>query len=118
MYYLITFACYGHHLHGSESGSVDRRHNVPGTHILDSNPARAAAETKQMEQAPWKLSGKSVPIANGSYSGCLQVICQPTSRHGSTRYLWKEEHVSAAVQYVAFEQGEAMAVYQSDASEP
>ena len=30
MRYFITSACYGAHLHGDESGSVDRHHNVPG----------------------------------------------------------------------------------------
>jgi hypothetical protein len=39
--YPITFACYGRHLHGSESGSVDREQNVPGTPILDVDSARA-----------------------------------------------------------------------------
>jgi hypothetical protein len=30
MTYLITFVCYGCHLYGYESGSVDRGHNLPG----------------------------------------------------------------------------------------
>jgi len=34
MRYFITFACYGAHLHGDESGSVDRNHLVPGKHAL------------------------------------------------------------------------------------
>jgi hypothetical protein len=53
--YLITFACYGCHLHGSESGSVDPAHNVPGTPILDGNTARAAFERQRMEQSPYHL---------------------------------------------------------------
>jgi REP element-mobilizing transposase RayT len=35
------------------------------------------------------------------------------AQHGSTRWLWKPEHVSAAIQYVVAEQGEAMSVFQS-----
>jgi len=35
------------------------------------------------------------------------------ARHGSTRWLWKPEHVSAAIRYVIDEQGEAMAVFES-----
>jgi REP element-mobilizing transposase RayT len=35
------------------------------------------------------------------------------TRHGSTRWLWKPQRVSAAIQYVVAEQGEAMAVFQS-----
>jgi REP element-mobilizing transposase RayT len=50
MTYFITFACYGCHLHGVESGSVDRLHNLPGSRILESNPQRAANERQLMEQ--------------------------------------------------------------------
>lgn len=34
------------------------------------------------------------------------------ARHGSTRWLWRAEHISAAVQYVVSEQGEAMSVFE------
>lgn len=37
------------------------------------------------------------------------------ARHGSTRWLWKPEHVSAAIQYVVAEQGDAMSVFLSEA---
>jgi len=33
------------------------------------------------------------------------------ARHGSTRWLWKPRHVSAAIQYVVAEQGEPMSVF-------
>ncbi|HXB72042.1 MAG TPA: transposase [Candidatus Acidoferrales bacterium] len=35
------------------------------------------------------------------------------ARHGSTRWLWKPQHVSAAIQYVVAEQGDAMSVFES-----
>jgi hypothetical protein len=35
------------------------------------------------------------------------------ARHGSTRWLWKPRHVSAAMQYVAGEQGDAMSAFES-----
>ena len=35
------------------------------------------------------------------------------SRHGSTPYLWKSEHVRAAMEYVIHGQGERMAVWES-----
>ena len=35
------------------------------------------------------------------------------ARHGSTRYLWTEDGVRAAVQYVVREQGESMAVFET-----
>ena len=34
------------------------------------------------------------------------------ARHGSTRYLWKQEDMEAAVHYVVHEQGEAMEVFE------
>ena len=55
MVYPITFACYGSHLHGGESGSVDREHNTPGTPILKVVPVRAAFEAELMDQAPYHL---------------------------------------------------------------
>ena len=33
---------------------------------------------------------------------------KPWSRHGSTRYLWKERHVEIAIDYVVNRQGEAL----------
>jgi REP element-mobilizing transposase RayT len=35
------------------------------------------------------------------------------ARHGSTRYLWKPEHVEAAIEYVVHHQGEPMAVFEN-----
>jgi REP element-mobilizing transposase RayT len=35
------------------------------------------------------------------------------ARHGSTRWLWKPQHVAAAIQYVVAEQGDAMSVFES-----
>ena len=55
MTYLITFACYGCHLHGEESGSVDPAHNVLGTPILEPNSVRAAWEEQRMDQPPYYL---------------------------------------------------------------
>jgi REP element-mobilizing transposase RayT len=53
--YLITFACYGHRLHGDADGSVDREHNVPGNRLLEPHAGRVAAEKKLMDQAPYLL---------------------------------------------------------------
>lgn len=33
------------------------------------------------------------------------------ARHGSTRWLWKDEHLQEAIHYVTEEQGEAMALF-------
>jgi REP element-mobilizing transposase RayT len=35
------------------------------------------------------------------------------ARHGSTRWLWRREHVSTAIRYIAKEQGQPMAVFEA-----
>jgi REP element-mobilizing transposase RayT len=158
--YLITFVCYGRHLHGSESGSVDKEHNMPGTPILEVDSARAAAERDRMCQAPYDLD----QIRRDAVLEAIQEVCahrgwsllaahvrsnhvhtvveaevppervmhdfktyashrlnrmsldEPNrkrwARHGSTRWLSKPQHVSAAIQYVVSEQGDAMSVFE------
>ena len=160
--YLITFACYGCHLHGSESGSVDPEHNVPGTPILEVVSMRAAAEGELMDQAPYELD----QTRRDAVLEAIQEVClhrgwglraahvrsnhvhlvadaevppervmsdfkayaslrlnrmrldEPNrkrwARHGSTRWLWQPQHVSAAMQYVVAEQGDAMSAFESD----
>jgi REP element-mobilizing transposase RayT len=55
MRHLITFACYGNHLHGEESGSVDPRHNLPGSRLLEADPQRVSVERHAMDQTPYAL---------------------------------------------------------------
>lgn len=162
MNYLITFACYGCHLHGSEPGSVDREHNLPGAPTLEVNSRRAAAETERMDQAPYYLD----LVRRNALLQAIQDVCahrgwsllaahvrsnhvhtvvdaeappervmndfkaygsrrlnqmgldapdrKRWARHGSTRWLWKPQHVSAALQYVVSEQGEPMSVFQAE----
>jgi REP element-mobilizing transposase RayT len=159
--YLITFAGYGRHLHGSESGSVDIEHNVPGTPILEVDSARAAAERQRMDQAPYDLDQRrrdavleaiqevcahrgsrllAAHVRSNHVHTVVEAEVPPErvmsdfkayasrrlnrmrldepgrkrwARHGSTRWLWKPQHVSAAIQYVVGEQGDAMSVFES-----
>ncbi len=159
--YLITFACYGCHLHGDPSGSVDRHHSLPGSRLLEADRQRLQVELRRMEQPPyrmgpgqrkivlealldrcqqhhWKLLAAHVRtnhvhlvvesetrperIMNDlkSYaSRCLnqngvdEIGRKRWARHGSTRWLWKPENISAAVAYVVEEQGEPMAVFKA-----
>jgi REP element-mobilizing transposase RayT len=56
--YLITFACYGCHLHGDPEGSVDRKHNLPGSPLVEPNPKRVSAERRLMEQPPYRMDAQ------------------------------------------------------------
>jgi hypothetical protein len=69
--YPITLVCYGRHLHGCESGSVDHEHNVPGTPILEVDSARAAAERERMDQAPYHLD----QIRRDAVLEAIQEVC-------------------------------------------
>ena len=71
MTYLLTFSCYGCHLHGSESGSVDRRHHVPGTPTLESDPARETSERERMAQAPYNLD----QVRRDTVLEAIQEVC-------------------------------------------
>jgi len=151
--YFITFACYGVRLHGDESGSVDRHHNLPGSRLVDSDSLRASSERRSMQHPPYWMDRESRRAVLSALRGhCVlrswnllaahvrtnhvHVIVEADvrpekvmnefksyasrelnrlypddpdrkrwARHGSTRWLWKDEDVQRALQYVVEEQG-------------
>ena len=46
--YLITFTCYGSHLHGDERGSVDPKHNLFGGHSVEPDSQRRRKAQRAM----------------------------------------------------------------------
>jgi REP element-mobilizing transposase RayT len=156
MRYLITFSCYGAHLHGQASGSVDRDHNVYGNPIAEPSARRVAFESELMDQPPYLLNTvHRTTVLDALHQGCLrrgwslwaahvrtthvhavvesedrpemvmnalksyasrslnllEAERKRWTRHGSTRWLWKDEDVQEAIRYVVLGQGEAMEVY-------
>jgi hypothetical protein len=71
MRYFITFACYGAHLHGDESGSVDRHHNAPGSRLAEASQARVSLKREQMDQLPYSLDGHR----RATVLGALREVC-------------------------------------------
>jgi len=55
MRYLITFSCYGAHLHGDEAGSIDRHNNQIGNRSLDIDPRWREREQALMKDPPFLL---------------------------------------------------------------
>jgi REP element-mobilizing transposase RayT len=53
--YFLTWTTYGTWLHGDERGSVDDRHNVPGTPFAPANPRRLAYRAAQLKHPPFTL---------------------------------------------------------------
>ena len=161
MTHLITFTCYGCHLHGDPEGSVDRKHNLPGSPLVEPSPQRVSAERRLMQHPPyrmdaprrhavlaaivdrcsqqnWNLLAAQVRtnhihlVVEGavrperilsnlkSYASlCLNQIelDEPDrkrwARHGSTRWLWEPDKVSAAIRYVVDEQGKRLAGFEA-----
>ena len=162
MRYFITFACYGVHLHGDESGSVDRNHNVYGGRLAEAGRERVAAMRRQMDQVPYFLDrDRRRAVLDALLEVCLHrrwslraahvrsnhvhVVVEADvlpekvmnafksyasrhlnrlgidaperkrwARHGSTRWLRKDEDVQEAIRYVISGQGEPMEVYLGD----
>ncbi len=158
--YLITFTCYGTHLHGDDPYSVDRNNQGYLQKPLEPNPYWQKHEQDSMRFPPYELSDKIRPVV----LQCLVETCRLRSwkmyaahvrtnhvhvvvsanvapeiilsafksnasrmlnqmergdpdrkrwtRHGSTVYLWKDEDVASAVNYVVRGQGEAMSVFE------
>ena len=159
MRYFITFACYGARLHGDESGSVDRCHNLFGTRLLEPDSQRLVAERREMLQKAYVLdeAGRAVVLAaiqrHCAHRGWsllaahvrsnhVHVVVEAETRperimnefksyasrelnqlgsdgpdrkrwarHGSTRWLGKDEDVRHALQYLIEEQGDPMALF-------
>jgi hypothetical protein len=157
MTYLLTFTCYGTHLHGAAAGSVDRFHNAPGNRAVDDDPRRVGLELERMGQPPYCMDeGRRRVVLAGIQERCrqrnwflraahvrtnhvhlvvdaeakpervmndlksyasrrlnLEPLDKPArkrwTRHGSTRWLWTPESVTAAIVYVVGGQGEPMA---------
>ncbi|MGA2185569.1 MAG: transposase [Bryobacteraceae bacterium] len=57
---------------------------------------------------------KSYASRSLNRSGCGEPDRKRWARHGSTRWLWKDEDVREAVRYVVEEQGEPMAVFKAE----
>jgi REP element-mobilizing transposase RayT len=53
--YLITFSTYGSRLHGDARGSVDPKHNQPGTPVIENRPGLERFERAAMTQPPYLL---------------------------------------------------------------
>ncbi|MDQ2948882.1 MAG: transposase [Acidobacteriota bacterium] len=73
MFYLITFACYGCHLHGDESGAVDRNHNSFGGPLVEANKLRLSVEQFLMNRPPYGMdSSRRKAVLDALRDRCSQ----------------------------------------------
>jgi REP element-mobilizing transposase RayT len=70
--YHITYSCYGARLHGDESGSVDRRHNIPGTPYLAPDSRRVQIERELMNEPAYEMDA----YRRGIVLNAVQEVCE------------------------------------------
>ena len=88
MIYLITFACYGCHLHGDESGSVDRGHNLPGSRLIEADPKRVSIERQRMNQPPYGMDrSRRETVLAALLERCSQRHWRPLAAHVRTNHV-------------------------------
>jgi hypothetical protein len=86
--YLITFACYGCHLHGYESGSVDREHNLPGSRLIEGDPNRVSAERLRMDQLPYSMDEtRREAVLTALFERCTQRNWSLIAAHVRTNHV-------------------------------
>ncbi len=71
VFYLITFACFGCHLHGDESGSVDPQHHIYGNPFLPVNSRRVASERQRKDQPAYRMDPEQRLVV----LDCLRTVC-------------------------------------------
>ena len=97
MRYLITFSCYGAHLHGDEKGSVDRKHHRFGSPSLDVDPVWTNRERQSLQDAPYLLDDDA---RRAIVLNALQRVCE----HRKSTLL--AAHVRTTHVHVVVESGE------------
>ena len=71
--YLITFSCYGSHLHGDDTGSVDRQHNEYDLSFLPPDPKRHQTMRARMKCSPYLMNQPRRPTVLAAIKGiCLK----------------------------------------------
>ncbi len=79
--YLITFHTYGTWLHGSEKGSVDDDHNIPGEPYVPIDPDRHSREESELKYSPIELDAERRFIVDEA----IREVCE--YRHWGLRAL-------------------------------
>jgi hypothetical protein len=93
MRYFITFACYGTHLHGDESGIVDRSHDVFGSPFAEASPDRREIKREQMDQPPYYLDQER----RATVLNTLREVCQHRNWNLLATHV-RTNHVHAVVE--------------------
>jgi REP element-mobilizing transposase RayT len=89
--YLITFSCYGSHLHGEE-GRIDRRNNMPGSRAMPADSKLLEQSKGLMNEAPYVLdAARRAAALRGMHQACASRECTLLAAHV------RSNHVHAVV---------------------
>ena len=93
---------------------IERHWNLLAAHVRTNHVHVVVEAEARPERAMNDLKSFASRLLNRN--GLDEPDRKRWARHGSTRWLWKREEVSAAIQYVVHGQGDPFAVFQ--ASQP
>lgn len=69
--YLLTFTCYGTHLHGDPRGSVDADHHMPDGPFLNTNEPLQAWEERELRWPPYAMDEAARRVVRSAIArGC------------------------------------------------
>jgi REP element-mobilizing transposase RayT len=75
-------------MHGDESGSVDREHNVPGGRLIEADPPRALAERQRMGQSEYNMDrGRREAVLAAIIERCLDRNWRLRAAHVRTNHV-------------------------------
>ena len=89
---------------------IDRQWRLLAAHVRTNHVHLVLEADARPERIMNELKSYASRRLNGL--GLVEVHRTRWARHGSTRWLWKPQSVSAAIRYVVDEQGEPMAVFE------
>lgn len=90
-----------------------RSWNLLAVHVR-TNHVHVVVEVEHVSPEKVMNDFKSYATRRLNQLGCDGPERKRWARHGSTRWLWKDEDVREAIRYVVDEQGEAMSVFVTD----
>jgi hypothetical protein len=76
----MTLAGYGCHIHGDESGSVDRMRNLPGSRMIEADPKRVFLERRLMEQPSYCMDKSRREAVLAGVAGAVDGVILPSQR--------------------------------------
>ncbi|WP_161491686.1 transposase [Sedimentisphaera salicampi] len=88
---------------------AEREWNLMAAHVRSEHLHIVVSGKQKPERMMTEIKSKATRLLRKSYPEMQNL--KIWTRHGSTKYIWKTEHIYDAIKYVLYEQGVPMSVY-------